>query len=83
MDNDEGWRWVPLRVRHDKTMDLRLNNKNFGNAYHVANNNCDIHNVTEEMLSTGDGVYLDSSDDDVYYKKKNNKKEKKVKVIKI
>lgn len=78
MDNDEGWRWVPLRVRHDKTMDLRLNNKNFGNAYHVANNNWQsIHNpITEEMLSTGDGIYLDSSDDDVYYKKKNNKRKK-------
>ena len=70
-ENKEKWRWVPLRVRYDKTNELRVNKNNFGNAYRVANNNWQsIHNpITEEMLSTGKGIFLNSSDDDVYYVK--------------
>jgi hypothetical protein len=30
------WRWIPIRVRHDKTSELRSGVKNYGNAYHVA-----------------------------------------------
>jgi hypothetical protein len=52
---EEGWRWVPLRVRYDKTADFRKNGNNFGNAYHVANSNWhSIHYpVTEYMIITG------------------------------
>jgi SAM-dependent methyltransferase len=55
---DVGWRWVPIRVRHDKTADLRAGGRNYGNAYHVANNVWStIHYpVTEEMMVTGRGV---------------------------
>lgn len=75
-ENDELWKWVPLRVRYDKTNELRTTKNNFGNAYHVANSNWQsIHNpITEKMLSTGKEIYIDSSDDDVYYNKKKDEK---------
>ena len=77
-DNDKYWKWVPLRVRYDKTNELRTTKQNFGNAYNVANNNWQsIHNpITLEILSTGKNLFIDSSDDDVYYNK--NKSLKKL-----
>lgn len=65
------WRWVPLRVRHDKTADFRSGGKNFGNAFHVANSNWhSIHNpITETMIATGEGIPDELVDDDVYYNK--------------
>ena len=52
MDAKKGWRWIPLRVRFDKTTELRNGGANFGNAYWVANNNwMSIHKpITEEMI---------------------------------
>ena len=66
---EAGWRWIPLRVRHDKTGELRQGIKNYGNAYHVANSNWkSIHNpITEEMISTGLNIPEMTVDDDVYY----------------
>jgi hypothetical protein len=68
---EEQWRWKPLRVRYDKTAEFRAGQRNFGNAYHVANSNWrTLHNpITEEMITTGmdisgGGV---ADDDDVYY----------------
>jgi len=66
------WKWVPIRVRHDKTSELRAGEKNYGNAYHVANNNwTSIHQpITEEMVTTGDGIPTEATvlqDEDVYY----------------
>ena len=63
------WRWTPLRVRHDKTAEYRAGGKNYGNAYHVANSNWhSIHNkITEEMLTTGDGIPNELENDDIYY----------------
>lgn len=63
------WRWSPLRVRHDKTAEYRAGGKNYGNAYHVANNNWhSIHNaITEEMIMTGEGIPDELSNDDIYY----------------
>jgi hypothetical protein len=63
------WKWVPLRVRYDKTNDLRAGGKNYGNAYHVANSNWhSIHKpVTNEMISTGLDIPETIVDDDVYY----------------
>ena len=68
--NPEFWRWEPLRVRYDKTSELRSGVKNFGNAYHVANSNWQsIHNpISEAILMTGNGVTV-NNDDDVYYNK--------------
>jgi hypothetical protein len=69
-NNPEFWRWEPLRVRSDKTSELRSGLKNFGNAYHTANSNWQsIHNpISETILMTGNGVTV-NSDDDVYYNK--------------
>ena len=69
MDGEEGWQWKPLRVRHDKTADLRKGGRNYGNAYHVANSNWhSIHNpVTEDMISTGLGIPDELASDGVYY----------------
>jgi hypothetical protein len=63
------WRWSALRVRHDKTAEYRAGGKNYGNAYHVANNNWhSIHNaITPEMIMTGDGIPDELSNDDIYY----------------
>jgi hypothetical protein len=63
------WRWVPLRVRHDKTAEYRSGGKNYGNAYHVANSNWhSIHNpITPEMIMTGEGIPDEIVSDDIYY----------------
>jgi hypothetical protein len=60
---------VPIRVRYDKTAELRAGLKNYGNAYHVANSNWySIHNpITEDMISTGQNIPDFVSNDDVYY----------------
>ena len=77
LDAEPQWRWKPLRVRYDKTSELRQGLKNFGNAYHVANSNWhSIHNpITKEMISTGQNIPDELGDDDVYYNRvlsKNN-----------
>ena len=66
-----GWRWIPIKVRYDKTADLRNGAKNFGNAYRVANNNWkSIHNpITEEMIAYGQGIPDELEDDNIYYNK--------------
>jgi len=55
---EKGWRWIPLRVRYDKTAEYRRGEKNFGNAYHVAESVWrSIHQpVTETMITTGRGI---------------------------
>ena len=72
--NDNGWKWVPLRVRYDKTAELNAGFKNYGNAYHVANNNWHSinHPITEEMISTGNGIPEYTLSDDVYYNRSND-----------
>ena len=71
---ESGWRWVPLRVRHDKTGEMLQGAKNYGNAYHVADSNWkSIHNpITEEMIVTGENIPEMNIDDDVYYNKNTN-----------
>tara|TARA_B100000925_G_scaffold283439_1_gene257333 strand:+ start:13 stop:1959 length:1947 start_codon:yes stop_codon:yes gene_type:complete len=63
------YRWKPLRVRYDKTAEFRAGLRNFGNAYHVANNNWKtIHNpITLDMITTGNDIPDEIVDDDVYY----------------
>ena len=72
--NDKLWRWVPLRIRYEKTAELRMGMKNYGNAYHVANDNWhSIHYpVTKDMISTGENIPNELGDDDVYYNKTTN-----------
>lgn len=63
------WRWIAERVRYDKTAEYKRGVKNYGNAYHVANNNWySIHNpISEEMITTGRDIPDELADDDVYY----------------
>ena len=51
----KGWRWIPIRVRYDKTTDLRNGIPNYGNAYHVANSNWQSihHPITIKMITQG------------------------------
>jgi len=69
LDLEKGWRWVPLRVRYDKTTEYRQGLSNFGNAYHVANSNWQsIHNpITEEMICSGNNIPNLSVNEDIYY----------------
>jgi hypothetical protein len=90
MTKQEGWKWVPLRVRYDKTAQLNRNEKQYGNSYLVANNNWQcIHNpVTKEMITTGVNIpqYIEENEEEenvdmnegVYYNKNNidNKRSK-------
>ena len=63
------WKWIPIRIRHDKTNELRSGFKNYGNAYHVANSNWHtIHNpITPEMISGLQDIPDELGDDDIYY----------------
>ena len=81
-NRERGWSWVPLRVRYDKTTELLQGKKNFGNAYHVANNNWkSIHNpITPEMLRTGLNIPDMLVNEDVYYN--NSAKQFKTKSMK-
>lgn len=71
MNKQTGWRWIPIRVRYDKTQKLRSGKTEYGNAYPVANSNWkSIHYpITEEMISTGENIPDKMSDDDIYYNK--------------
>ena len=63
------WRWKVMRVRYDKTSELRNKRPQYGNNYTTANKNWYvIHNpITKDMVCTGEGISLiDASD--VYYK---------------
>ena len=66
-------RWVPLRVRYDKTQKLKNGEKQFGNAYRVANSNWrSIHYpVSLEMITTGENIPDVMEDEGVYYKTNN------------
>ena len=68
---DPKWRWKPIRVRYDKTSELLRGIPNYGNAFHVADNNWrSIHNeVTPHMLKTGENIPEISIESDAYYNK--------------
>jgi hypothetical protein len=73
MTNKDGWKWVPLRVRYDKTSLLRSGEPEYGNAYHVANSNWNSihHPITEKMITTGEDIPLNIISEDVYYNRSN------------
>lgn len=83
LERKGSWRWVPLRVRHDKTSQMsslcggrkgyQKKKQSFGNDFDTANNNWfSIHNpVTEEMLSTGEDIpKSEEVGEDVYYNRR-------------
>ena len=71
-ENEKQWNWVPIRVRYDKTSDLRNGGKNYGNAFHTADGNWySIHNpITEYMISTGEDIPTNTNEE-VYYNRNN------------
>ena len=72
LDNKKHMKWVPLRVRDDKTSKYLANEKEYGNNYETANSNWKmIHNpITDEMLKTGKGI-PNNLDTEVYYNRNN------------
>jgi hypothetical protein len=71
LTKEDGWKWIPLRVRYDKTARLRKGEKEYGNAYHVCNSNWkSIHptgRITADMLATGLNIPDISVSEDKYY----------------
>ena len=72
LDNKKHMKWVPLRVRDDKTAKYLGNEKEYGNNYETANSNWKmIHNpITIDMLKTGNGI-PNNLDTEVYYNRNN------------
>lgn len=69
-DRKGDWKWIPLRVRYDKTAEFRSGQPNFGNDYDTANSNWySIHYpITQEMISLGQGIPIQLPvDENVYY----------------
>jgi len=71
---DDKWKWIPIRVRYDKTAQLRNGIKNYGNSYHVANSNWySIHNpITNNMITTGLNIPNIVNSDEIYYDRGND-----------
>ena len=72
--NKEKFKWVPIRVRYDKMQELRSGQKNYGNAYHVAESVWkSIHNpITEDILSGK--IEIPKINSDIYYNSTNKNK---------
>jgi len=71
---EQGYQWIPIRVRKKKTAEYRAGKNNFGNAYHVANSVWrSIHNpVTADMIRYGTDIPSQLVEEDVYYNRKRN-----------
>lgn len=63
------WKWTPMRVRYDKTIEFKNGNGVGANDYDTANNNWKtIHNpITEKMISGLEKIPGMEISDDVYY----------------
>ena len=70
-NREEQWRWIPMRVRYDKTAKRQAGQKMFGNDFKTANNVWHtIHNpITQAMIQTGEDIPIDLGNDDIYYNK--------------
>ena len=68
-DKNGLWKWIPLRVRYDKTAEYQKGGRSFGNDYLTANNNWYSmhHPITEQMITTGENIPTIEVADDVYY----------------
>ena len=66
---ENGWKWVPMRVRYDKTAELQRGIKQFGNAYNVANSIWQSihHPITPDMIKGLETIEVESSNESVYY----------------
>jgi hypothetical protein len=70
------WKWIPLRVRYDKTTEFK-NGKLSCNDYNTANDNWySIHNpITEKMIATGQDIPEEILSDDIYYNRVTSEKQ--------
>jgi len=79
------WKWIPLKVRYDKTAELKAGGINYGNAYHVANQNWNtIHNpITIENICENKNIptYVEENieedtneNESIYYNRNKNTK---------
>jgi len=65
MDREPGFKWVPIKVRHDKTLAREL-----GNSFHVANDNWfSIHYPVTEGMLVSEARIEEAVDPGVYYQK--------------
>ena len=68
---EKTWKWIPIKVRYDKTSELRQGYKNYGNSYEVANSNWySIHHpIDANMIRSGNinDNYNDEDTNDIYY----------------
>jgi hypothetical protein len=64
-------RWKPLRVRYDKTANLLAGQKEFGNAFHVADSIWhSLHfPLTQQIIETGQNINVENTE--IYYEKSN------------
>jgi hypothetical protein len=71
-------RWIPLRVRYDKTNELRMGYKQFGNAFHVAESNWRSiwFDITPDMITSGKNIPRVLLED-VYYHRMGSETEMK------
>jgi mRNA (guanine-N7-)-methyltransferase len=75
--NREGlWKWIPLRIRYDKTTEFR-NGKISCNDYDTANDNWySIHNpISERMIATGQDIPEEILSDEIYYNRVTSEKQ--------
>ena len=82
--DDNAWKWVPIRNRHDKTAELRnamrdkhggkRTSPNYGNSYKVANSNwTSIHYPVEKSMITEEKeIPKNPIDSGVYYNNGDN-----------
>lgn len=65
----DGWKWIPIRIRHDKTAEFRSGIKNYGNSFSTANSVWQSihHPVTEKMICGKEIVSEEKISEDVYY----------------
>ena len=70
------WKWIPLRVRYDKTTEFR-NGKISCNDYDTANDNWySIHNpISERMIATGQDIPQEILSDEIYYNRVTSEKQ--------
>jgi hypothetical protein len=70
------WKWVPLRVRYDKTTEFK-NGKISCNDYNTANDNWySIHNpISERMIATGQDIPEEILSDEIYYNRVTSEKQ--------
>lgn len=66
---ENGWKWIPMRVRYDKTAEFQRGIKQFGNAYNVANSIWQSihHPITPNMIKGLETIDAESSNESIYY----------------